>query len=84
MGATWFGLLIGSPARQGKEAMRRVREILIKLGGALKSDNIFELELTNRSRCWRCRDDLIRGLTVDGWIPTDEAARLSPDLITAP
>ena len=28
-------------------------------------------------------DDSIRGLTVDGWIIADEAARLSPDLIAA-
>ena len=28
-------------------------------------------------------DDSIRGLTVDGWIVADEAARLTDDLISA-
>ena len=56
--------------RQGKEAVRRVREILIKLGVELKSDNIYELELKNGSRVLALpsTDDSIRGLTVDGWI----------------
>jgi hypothetical protein len=66
--------------------VRRVREILIKLGVELKSDNIYELELKNGSRVLALpsTDDSIRGLTVDGWIVADEAARLSPDLLTAP
>ncbi len=35
--------------------------------------------------CWRCQvaTESIRGLTVDGWIVADEAARLSDDLIAA-
>jgi Terminase large subunit, T4likevirus-type, N-terminal len=78
--------VIACPAqRQSKEAVRRVREILIKVGAELKSDNIYELELKNGSRVLALpsTDDSIRGLTVDGWIVADEAARLSPDLIAA-
>jgi hypothetical protein len=62
---------IACPAqRQNKEAVRRVREILIKLGAELKSDNIYELELKNGSRVLALpgSDDSNRGLTVDGWI----------------
>src|SRR2546421_3421817 len=46
-----FGLcVIACPAqRQSKEAVRRVREILIKVAAELKSDNIYELELKNGS-----------------------------------
>lgn len=73
------GLLIGSPAQRNA---RRAREILIKLGGALKSDNIFELELTNRSWRWRlprrfnpCPDG--------GWLDPGGRGRTAlPDLIT--
>jgi len=78
--------VIACPAqRQSKEAVRRVREILIRAGAELKSDNIYELELKNGARALALpsTDDSIRGLTVDGWIVADEAARLSDDLISA-
>jgi Terminase large subunit, T4likevirus-type, N-terminal len=78
--------VIACPAqRQSKEAVRRVREYLIKVDAELKSDNIYELELKNGSRVLALpsTDDSIRGLTVDGWIVADEAARLSNDLISA-
>jgi hypothetical protein len=78
--------VVACPAqRQSKEAVRRVREILIKAGAELKGDNIYELELKNGSRVLALpsTDDSIRGLTVDGWIVADEAARLSADLIAA-
>ncbi|MGH6704098.1 MAG: terminase large subunit domain-containing protein, partial [Bradyrhizobium sp.] len=78
--------VIACPAqRQSKEAVRRVREILIKVGAEFRSDNIYELELKNGARvaALPSTDDSIRGLTVDGWIVADEAARLSEDLIAA-
>ncbi|MGB9397299.1 MAG: terminase family protein [Pseudolabrys sp.] len=78
--------VIACPAqRQSAEAVRRVREFLIKVGVELESDNVFALELKNGSRVLALpsSDDSIRGLTVDGWIIADEAARLPEDLIAA-
>ena len=71
--------------RQSGEAVRRVREVLIKVDVELKSDNVYALELTNGSRVLALpgSDDSIRGLTVDGWIVADEAARLPNALIAA-
>ena len=71
--------------RQSAEAVRRVRECLIKVGAELVSDNVYGLELKNGSRVLALpgSDDSIRGLTVDGWIVADEAARLPNDLIAA-
>ena len=78
--------VIACPAqRQSAEAVRRVREVLIKVGAELESDNVFALELKNGSRVLALpsSDDSVRGLTVDGWIIADEAARLPEDLIAA-
>ena len=78
--------VIACPAhRQSAEAVRRVREALIKAGAQLETDNVYGLELKNGSRVLALpgSDDSIRGLTVDGWIVADEAARLSHDLIAA-
>ena len=78
--------VVACPAqRQSAEAVRRVREAVIKVGGKLKADNVYGLELKNGSRVLALpgSDDSIRGLTVDGWIVADEAARLSDDLIAA-
>lgn len=78
--------VIGCPAqRQSAEAVRRVRDVLIKAGAKFKSENVYGLELDNGSRVLALpsSDDSIRGLTVDGWIVADEAARLSEDLIAA-
>jgi hypothetical protein len=78
--------VIACPAqRQSAEAVRRVREALIKAGSELVSDNVFGLELKNGSRVLALpgSDNSIRGLTVDGWIVADEAARLPSDLIAA-
>src|SRR5262245_38984732 len=78
--------VIACPAqRQSAEAVRRVRETLIKAGAELESDNVFAVELKNGSRVLALpsTDDSIRGLTVDGWIIADEAARLRKGLIAA-
>jgi Terminase large subunit, T4likevirus-type, N-terminal len=78
--------VIACPAqRQSAEAVRRVRENLVKVGAELKSDNVYGLELANGSRVLALpgSDDSIRGMTVDAWIVADEAARLTNDLISA-
>ena len=71
--------------RQSAEAVRRVRDAVVKAGAQLKADNVYGLELSNGSRVLALpgSDDFIRGLTVDGWIVADEAARLTNDLIAA-
>src|SRR5438034_8100597 len=78
--------VVACPAqRQSAEAVRRVREAVIKAVGKLEADNVYGLELTNGSRVLALpgSDDSIRGLTVDAWIVADEAARLTNDLIAA-
>lgn len=71
--------------RQSGEAVRRVRDHLLKAKQKLKTDNTFGLELTNGSRVLALPgdDDSIRGLTVNGWIIIDEAARVTRQLIAA-
>jgi Terminase large subunit, T4likevirus-type, N-terminal len=70
---------------QSGEAVRRVRDNLMKVGAEFKSVHVYGLELKNGSRVLALpgSDDSIRGLTVDGWIIADEAARLSTDLLSA-
>ena len=78
--------VIACPAlRQSAEAVRRVREVLIMAGAEFRTDNVYALELKNGSRVLALpgNDDSIRGLTVDGWVVADEAARLTNDLIAA-
>jgi hypothetical protein len=78
--------VIACPAqRQSAEAVRRIRECLVQLKLKLKVDNVYGLELENGSRVLALpsSDDSIRGLTVDGWIIADEAARLPDDLFAA-
>jgi hypothetical protein len=71
--------------RQSGEAVRRVKDALIKAGAKFESEHVYGLELENGSRVLALpsSDDSIRGLTVDGWIIADEAARLTNDLIAA-
>ncbi len=78
--------VVACPAqRQSAEAVRRVREMLLKAGAKLTSDNVYGLEIANGARVLALpgSDDSVRGLTVDAWIVADEAARLTPDLISA-
>jgi Terminase large subunit, T4likevirus-type, N-terminal len=78
--------VVACPAqRQSAEAVRRVREMLLKAGAKLTSDNVYGLEIANGARVLALpgSDDSVRGLTVDAWIVADEAARLSADLISA-
>jgi hypothetical protein len=71
--------------RQSAEAVRKVRDMLLKARAKLVSDNVYAIELDNGSRVLALpgSDDSVRGLTVDAWIVADEAARLSPELISA-
>jgi hypothetical protein len=78
--------VVACPAqRQSAEAVRRVCEMLLKAGAKLTSDNVYGLEISNGARVLALpgSDDSVRGLTVDAWIVADEAARLTPDLISA-
>jgi hypothetical protein len=79
--------VVACPAQQPQsaEAIRRVRDVLVKAGVEFKTDNVYGLELDNGSRVRGLpgSDESIRGLTVDGWIVADEAARVSDDLVAA-
>jgi hypothetical protein len=78
--------VVACPAqRQSAEAIRRVRSSVLKAGATLIVENVYGLELENGARVLALpgTDDSVRGLTVDGWIVADEAARLSDDLIAA-
>jgi Terminase large subunit, T4likevirus-type, N-terminal len=71
--------------RQSVEAVRKVRDTLLKAGAKLVSNNGYGLELENGSRVLALpgSDDSVRGLTVNAYIIADEAARLTPELIAA-
>ena len=57
---------------------------MLKAGQKLQSDNVHGLELAMaHGVALPGSDDSIRGLTLDGWIIADEAARLLEDLIAA-
>ena len=78
--------VVACPAQtQSAEAVRQVREILVRIGAELTVNNVYGLELKNGARVKALpgSDDFIRGLTVDGWIVADEASRLDNDLISA-
>jgi hypothetical protein len=78
--------VIACPAqRQSAEAIRRVKEALVMAGAEFTSEHVYGLELKSGARALALpgSDDSIRGMTVDGWIVADEAARLTHDLIAA-
>src|SRR5215831_189637 len=70
---------------QSAEALRKVRDMVLRAGAELKTDNVCKLELANGARVLALADteDSIRGLTVDGYIVADEAARVKPSLMAA-
>ena len=70
---------------QSAEALRKVCDMVLKVGAELTADNVFKLELANGSRVLALPDteESIRGLTVDAWIVADEAARLKPNIMAA-
>src|SRR4029077_1025084 len=61
----WWSVIACPAQRQSAEAVRRVREGLIKAGVEVESDNVYALELKNGSRVLALpgSDDSIRGLT---------------------
>ena len=78
--------VIACPAqRQSGEAVRPgPRVLLVQVGTTFRIEHVYGSSLRTDRGCWRCRAATsIRGLTVDGWIVADEAARLSEDLIAA-
>lgn len=70
---------------QSAEALRKVREMVLKAGAELTTENVFKLELANGSRILALpgTEESIRGHTVDAWIVADEAARLDPAIMAA-
>ena len=79
------GIAVGgclSRASQSAEALRKVRDMVLKAGAELITDNVYGLELANGSRVLALpgSEESIRGLTVDAWIVADEAARWIPIL----
>ncbi len=78
--------VVAAPSlRQGEEMLRRIRDNLSKGGAKLLTDKAHVIELDNGSRVLALpeNDNSIRGLTVDGWIVVDEAARVGEELIAA-
>ena len=78
--------VVACPAqRQSAELLRKVKEMVLKAGAKLISDNIYGLELANGSRVLALpgSEESIRGLTVDGWIVVDEAAYVLDEMIAA-
>ena len=76
--------VIACPSQhQSAEALRKVREMVLKAGAELTTDNVFRLELANGSRVLALpgTQESIRGLTVDAWIVADEAAQLDPAIM---
>jgi hypothetical protein len=81
----FLSVVASAAQRQSAELVRRVREIGEIAGAKFEKENVYGIEFDNGSRVLALpgSDDSIRGLTVDGWIVADEAARLSEHLISA-
>ena len=78
--------VVACPAqRQSAEPIRKVKEMVLKAGATLTTDNKYGVELANGSRVLALpsSEESIRGLTVDGWIVADEAAFLTDEVIAA-
>ena len=78
--------VVACPAqRQSAEPIRKVRDMVLKAGATLTTDNKYGIELANGSRVLALpsTEESVRGLTVDGWIVADEAAYLDDEIIAA-
>lgn len=79
-------LVISPTQRQSAEFVRRARGFLLKAGAKLAADNSFSLQLDNGARLLGLpgeNDAGLRGLTVDGLLICDEAARVADQLVEA-
>ena len=77
--------VVACPAqRQSAEPIGKVKEMVLKAGATLTTDNKYGVEPQ-----WFAllalpsSEESIRGLTVDGWIVADEAALLTDEVIAA-
>jgi hypothetical protein len=79
-------LVLAPTLRQSSELIRNLRGRLLTAGEKLTIDNTFSCELANGSRCLAlpgADDAAIRGLSIDGDLVVDEAARVSDSLFEA-
>lgn len=79
-------LVLAPTLRQSSELIRNLRSRLLTAGEKLVVDNTFSCELANGSRCLAlpgADDAAIRGLSIDGDLIVDEAARVSDSLFEA-
>jgi hypothetical protein len=79
-------LILAPTLRQSSELIRNLRGLLLAVGERLAVDNTFSVELVNGSRrlAMPGSDDAsIRGLSIDGDLVVDEAARVSDVLFEA-
>ena len=79
-------LVLAPTLRQSSELIRNLRGRLLTAGERLSVDNVFAIELANGSRALAlpgADDASIRGLSIDGDLVVDEAARVSDALFEA-
>ena len=79
-------LVLSPTQRQSAEFVRRARGFLVKAGAKLTADNAFSLQLENGARLLGLpgeNDASIRGLSIDGMLIVDEAARVQDALVEA-
>jgi hypothetical protein len=79
-------LTLAPTLRQSSELIRNLRGRLLTAGERLTVDNVFAIELANGSRALAlpgADDAAIRGLSIDGDLVVDEAARVSDSLFEA-
>jgi hypothetical protein len=79
-------LVLAPTLRQSSELIRNLRGRLLGAGQKLSVDNTFSIELINGSRALAvpgADDASIRGLSIDGDLVVDEAARVSDALYEA-
>ena len=77
-------LVLSPTQRQSAEFVRRARGFLVKAGSKLTADNAFSLQLENGARLLGLpgeNDASIRGLSIDGMLIVDEAARVQDALL---